>query len=79
VLIGQAKNARVPLAICERRRLEHDSAAAHVDDSERMRVAMRIDTDHVVQLVCKHPYRPPARWGIDSGVGLGVKPQAARL
>ena len=28
---------------------------------ERMPIAMRIDTDHVVQLICKHPYRPPAR------------------
>ena len=25
---------------------------------------MRVDTDHVIQLICEHSYRPPAqRWG----------------
>jgi hypothetical protein len=56
VLIGKAKHACVTLAICDRGRLEHHSAAAHVDDSERVRVAVRVNADHVVQLICKHPH-----------------------
>ena len=38
VLIGKTKHAFVTLAICDRGRLEHHSAAAHVDDRERVRV-----------------------------------------
>jgi hypothetical protein len=34
-------------------------------DRERVRVAVRIDTDEVVQLVCEHPRTDlqPKRWG----------------
>ncbi|MGZ4395379.1 MAG: class I SAM-dependent methyltransferase, partial [Gaiellaceae bacterium] len=35
--------------------LEHDNAAYDLDDRERVRVAVRIDTDDVVQLICEHP------------------------
>ena len=56
VLIGKTKHARVTLTICDRCRFEHDNAAAHVDDRERVRVAVRINADHVVQLICKHPH-----------------------
>jgi hypothetical protein len=45
-------------------RLEHHSSADDVDHRERVRIAMRVDTDDVVQLICEHPKRPPAqRWG----------------
>jgi hypothetical protein len=56
VLIGKTKHARVTLSICNRCRLEHHTAAAHVDDRERVLVAVRVDADHVVQLICKHPH-----------------------
>jgi hypothetical protein len=56
VLIGKTKHACVTLAICERGRLEHHTAAAHVDDRERVRVAVRVNADHVVQLIYKHPH-----------------------
>lgn len=56
VLIGKTKHAFIPLAICDRGRLEHDSAASHVDDRKRVRVAVRVNADHVVRLVCKHPH-----------------------
>jgi hypothetical protein len=39
---------------------EHDTARAHLDDRERMGVTVSLDADHVVQPICKHPYRPPA-------------------
>jgi len=55
---------RVALAARRRARLEYDPAAHDVHDRERVRVTVRINTDHVVQLICKHPYRPPALgWG----------------
>ena len=56
VLIGKTKHACVTLAICDRGRLEHHTAAAHVDDRERVCVAVRVNADHVVQLICKHPH-----------------------
>ena len=37
------------------RALEHDRAAEDVHDRERMQVAVRVDTDDVVQLICEHP------------------------
>jgi hypothetical protein len=43
------------LTICDCGRLEHDTASAHVDDRERVRVAVRINTNHIVQLIRKHP------------------------
>ena len=56
VLIGKPKHACVTLAICDRGRLEHHTTTSHVDDRERVRVAVRVNADHVVQLVCKHPH-----------------------
>jgi len=35
---------------------ERFNTTTHLDDTDRMRVAVRIDTDHVVQLICKHPH-----------------------
>jgi hypothetical protein len=32
-----------------------------VDDRDRVLVAMGVDADHVVQLVCEHPTDPPTR------------------
>ena len=54
---------------------------SHVHDGERVRVAVRVDTDDVVQLICKHPLidLQPKRWGTRTGVGLGWKPRAAEL
>jgi hypothetical protein len=56
---------------CGNGRLEDDAAADDVHDRERVRVAVRIDTDDVVQLICKHlqPTSNPSVGGI-SGVGL---------
>jgi hypothetical protein len=55
VLIGKTKHTRVTLTIGDRGRLEHHTARAHLDDRERVPIAMRINADHVVQLICKHP------------------------
>jgi len=55
VLIGKTKHAGVSLTICGHGGFEHHSTGAHVDHRERVRVAVRINADHVVQLICKHP------------------------
>jgi hypothetical protein len=62
-------------------RLEDDSAADDLDDRDRMRVAVWINTDDVVQLICKHPSidLQPKSWGTRTGVGLGMEPRAAEL
>ena len=74
------KRLRVAVAVRGDRRLEDDRAADDLHDRERVRVAVRVDTDDVVQLICEHPNRPPAeRWGTRTGVGLGWKPRAAEL
>jgi len=63
VQIGKAKKLCVALATRGRVRLEHHAAASNVHDRERMGVTVRVDTDHVVQIICKHPFRPPAQVG----------------
>jgi hypothetical protein len=73
---------RLPVAIAVRRqvRLEHDRAGSNVDDRERVRVPVRVDADDVVQLICKHPDRPPAQVGGQTPVPVwGVEPRAAEL
>jgi len=55
VLFDQREGERVAVAIRDDRRLENDRAADDLHDRERVRVAVRIDTDDVVQLICKHP------------------------
>jgi len=46
---------RVAVAARDDCRLEDDCAADDLHDRECMRVAVRVDTDDVVQLICKHP------------------------
>jgi hypothetical protein len=78
--LGDTKCFRVAIAVGSDRRLEHDRTATDIDDPDRVLVAMRVDTDDVVQLICDHPDRPPAqRWGTHSGAGLGMETLAARL
>src|SRR4029077_14836818 len=79
VLLRHSERVRVAATVSRHRRLEHDHAAAYIDDSDRVLVAVRVDTDHAVQLICNHPDRPPAqRWGTTPVAGLGMEPQATR-
>ena len=41
--------------VSRRGALEDDQAADDLHNCQRMRVAVRIDTDDVVQLICEHP------------------------
>jgi hypothetical protein len=65
VLVNELEGVRVAVAARGDSRLEHDHAADDVDDRERMRVAVGVDTHDVVQLICKHPRTDlqPTRWG----------------
>ena len=56
---------RVCIAVTARdnRLLEDDRAGDDVHDRERMRVTVRVDTDHVVQLICKHHFYLQPRLG----------------
>ena len=53
---GRGSELRGPAVGTDRGRLEQHTAASHVDDRERVRVAVRVNADHVVQLICKHPH-----------------------
>jgi hypothetical protein len=56
---------RVAVAARGDRRLEDNGTALDLHDRERMRVAVRVDANDVVQLICKHPRTDlqPKRWG----------------
>jgi hypothetical protein len=72
VRVDELQRLAVALTICSDRRLEDDSAAKDVHDCERVQVAVRVDTNDVIQLICEHSNRPPAQeLGDTSGVGLG--------
>ena len=61
--LGDTESLRVAAAVSCHGRLEHDHTAADIDDADRVLIAVRVDTDHVVQLICNHPDRPPALVG----------------
>jgi len=75
----ELKSARVAGIVRVHARLEDDATRAHLDDRERVRVAVRVDTDHVVQLICKHPtHLQPSVGGPTPVAGLGVKTASGR-
>ena len=55
VRVDELQRLRVAVTVCSNRRLEDDSAAEDVHDRERVQVAVRVDTNDVVQLICEHP------------------------
>ena len=79
MLVDELQSLRVAVAARRDRRLEHDRAADDLHDRECVRVAVRVDTDDVVQLICKHP-RPTSSQalGDTSGAGLGMETAGGR-
>ena len=78
--LGKLKRLGVAARVGGHHRLEHHHAGANLDDRERVRVSMRVDANHVVQLICEHPKRPPAQVGGHVPVpAWGVEPRAAEL
>ena len=55
VLLGKLERARVAVAARRNIRLKDDCAGDDLDDRQRVRVAVRVNTDDVVQLICEHP------------------------
>jgi len=55
VLVDKAERVLVAVAVGRDRCFKHDSAGDDFDDRERMRIAMWVDADDVIQLICKHP------------------------
>jgi hypothetical protein len=55
VLFAEHERLPIAIAVCRNVRLEHDRAVQNVDDHECMRVAVRVDTNDVVQPICEHP------------------------
>jgi hypothetical protein len=76
--LGELQRSCVTVAVRDYRRLEHDSATDDLDDSERVRVTVRVDTHDVVQLICEHPFTDlqPSVGGHPVSV-WGRKPRAA--
>jgi hypothetical protein len=64
-LVDEFQSLRVAVAARGDGRLEDNHSADHVHDREPMRVAVRVDTDDIVQLIRKHPKTDlqPKRWG----------------
>jgi hypothetical protein len=55
VLLRQHERLPIAIAVCRNVGLERDRAVSNVDDRPCMPVAVRVDTNHVVQLICEHP------------------------
>src|SRR5207253_3854415 len=79
-LLHKLQRPSVTVAVRVDGRLEDDSAADDLDDRDRMRVAVWVNTDDVVQLICKHPFTDlqPKSWGTRTGVGLGMETAGGR-
>ena len=73
MLANDLQRLGVAVAVCNDCRFEHDCSALDVHDRDRVGVAMRVDTNDVVQLICEHPKTDlqPKRWGTRTGAGLG--------
>ena len=63
VPVDELQRVRIAVTARGNRLLEDDRAADDVHDRERMRVTVRVDTDHVVQLICKHHFYLQPRLG----------------
>jgi hypothetical protein len=65
VPVDEPQRPCVAVAVRDNRRLENDGTALHVHNRKRVRVAMGVDTNDVVQLICEHPKTnlQPKRWG----------------
>jgi len=81
VFVDEPQCRGVAAAVCGDRRLHNDRAASDIHDRQRVRVAVRVDTDDVVQLICEHPRTDlqPSVGGHEPVSVWGCKPRAAEL
>ncbi len=71
--LDELQRLSVAVAVRDDCGLENDSTTANLHDRERVRIAVWVDTDDVIQLICEHPKTnlQPKRWGTRTGAGLG--------
>jgi hypothetical protein len=81
MLVRAHEHRRIAGTIGVQARLDEHAAAAHLHDRERMPVAVRVDTNDVVQLICKHPKLTSSQaLGGTTPVSVwGLEPRAATL
>ena len=53
--LGEAQRRRVPGCARSNRALRNHGSGRRGDDSKRVLIAVRIDADDVIHLLCKHP------------------------
>jgi hypothetical protein len=57
VLLDKPQRLRVTATASSHRLLRHHCTTRTHNDREHVLIAMRIDTNHVIHLICKHPVR----------------------
>ncbi len=81
VLADEGERLGVAAAACSDRCLKDDRASDDLNHRECVQIAMRIDTDDVVQLICEHPFltSSPSVGGHNRSRSGGRRPRAAEL
>src|SRR6266487_4915403 len=57
VLLDKPQRLRITAPACTHRPLRHNSTARRGNDRKHMLVAVRVDTNDMIHLICKHPVR----------------------
>jgi hypothetical protein len=78
VLLGEAKSRPVAASVCAHCLLGDERACGCRQYDQQVFVSMGIDTDHAVQLICKHPTDPPAGLVGSGGAGLSAGNRGGR-
>jgi len=55
VLVGEAQSLRVTAPVRRDRALRDNRTRRRNHNREHMLIAVRVDTNHVIHLICKHP------------------------
>jgi len=63
VLVGEPQCFCIAATVSRDAGFEDDDAGSHLDDRDGVPVAVRVDADHVVELICKHPSHLQPRLG----------------
>jgi hypothetical protein len=79
VPLGEAKRLSVASHVRAHGGLSEHRSCGSTNDSERVLIAVRVDTDHVIHLVCKHPDRSSVHSKGPEDAGLMQGNRAAGL
>src|SRR5205807_3071489 len=70
VLLSKAQRLPIAARACPHRPPRDHRTSRRGNNRQHMLVQVRVDPDHVAQLVCKHPTDPPASFVGSGGAGL---------